>query len=368
MPFAATVFKEGHDVIDAAVVLTAPSGRTVRRAMVQVNPGLGRWSAAVQVDEVGAWTWHVDAWLDDWGTWLHDAGIKIPAGIDVELMLEAGARLLERGAGEDGRPEDDARLLRDTAESLRDQGQDPATRWRIATEGRIGDVIAAGPITSLTTSGRTLTLRVERLRAGRGSWYEFFRGPRRGAARRRLVDLRHFRRAIACRRSPRWASTSSTSRRSIRSGREAQGAEQRPHAGPDDPGSPWAIGARRAATTPSIPNSARSRTSPPSSTRAKRARTRDRARHRAAGSPDHPWVKEHPEWFTTARRHHRVRREPAEEVPGHLSARTSTTTREGCRARCCAIFQFWIARGVRVFRVDNPHTKPVRFWEWLSGR
>ncbi|WP_375389871.1 maltotransferase domain-containing protein, partial [uncultured Amnibacterium sp.] len=98
VPFSATVFKEGHDVIDAAVVLTAPSGRVVRRPMVQVNPGLGRWTASLQVDEVGPWTWHVEAWLDDWGTWLHDAGIKIPAGIDVALMLEEGARLLERAA------------------------------------------------------------------------------------------------------------------------------------------------------------------------------------------------------------------------------------------------------------------------------
>ena len=174
VPFSATVFKEGHDVIDAAVVLTAPSGRIVRRPMVQVNPGLGRWSASVQVDETGPWTWHVDAWLDDWGTWLHDAGIKIPAGLDVELMFEEGARLLERAAAEDSRGADAPALFRDTASALRDRDSDPATRWGIVTEGRVADAIALAPIASLLTSGMNRTLRVERLRAGAGSWYEFF--------------------------------------------------------------------------------------------------------------------------------------------------------------------------------------------------
>ncbi len=85
--------------------------------MTLIEPGVDRWAALHRIEGTGVWTWYVRAWSDDWASWLHDAEIKVPAGIDVELMLEAGARLLERATGEDGRSEDARRTFTDAAGS-----------------------------------------------------------------------------------------------------------------------------------------------------------------------------------------------------------------------------------------------------------
>ncbi len=96
VPFAATVFREGHDLIGADLVLTAPDGAVTRHAMSIGAPGTDRWHVDVQVEQPGDWRWAVEAYADDWATWVHAATLKISAGVDVELMLIAGAQLLER--------------------------------------------------------------------------------------------------------------------------------------------------------------------------------------------------------------------------------------------------------------------------------
>src|SRR5690606_21669940 len=97
---SALVFREGHDKLDADVVLTGPDGRD--RAPVRMRPVEGevdRWAATVVCDEVGSWSFTIRSWSDPLATWDHDAGIKVPAGIDVELMFTEGALLLDRVAG-----------------------------------------------------------------------------------------------------------------------------------------------------------------------------------------------------------------------------------------------------------------------------
>ena len=96
---SATVFREGHDAVAANVVLRDPKGRTGRwTPMRELAPGTDRWGATVEADAPGEWTYTVEAWGDPISTWRHHAGIKIPAGIDTELVLEEGARLYERAA------------------------------------------------------------------------------------------------------------------------------------------------------------------------------------------------------------------------------------------------------------------------------
>jgi len=125
---SATVFREGHDAVNAEVVLTGPDGRTRPRVRLQPgSTGTDRWSATVSADVVGSWTLHVEAWGDPFATWRHDAGIKVPAGLDVELMLEEGARLFER-AGRKGPKHPDRPLLLETARSLRDASRPGAPR------------------------------------------------------------------------------------------------------------------------------------------------------------------------------------------------------------------------------------------------
>jgi len=367
VPFAATVFKEGHDVIDAAVVLTAPSGRRLERRMTQVNPGLGRWTAPVLVDETGEWTWHVEAWLDDWGTWLHDADIKVPAGIDVELMFEAAALLLERAAGED-RPDGDRALLRDTAGALRDRGQDPLTRLRLSRQDRLVELVAAGPIRSLLTTGPERVLLVERLRAGRGSWYEFF--PRsEGAVRHDDGSWTSGTFRTAAMRLPAVAEMGfdvvyippihpigRTNRK---------GPNNTLTAGPHDPGSPYGIGAAEGGHDSIHPDLGTWEDFDAFIAAAAGLDLEIALDIALQASPDHPWVKEHPEFFTTLPDGSIAYAENPPKKYQDIYPLNFDNDPEGSYAEMRRVFQVWIDHGVRIFRVDNPHTKPLAFWERL---
>ncbi|HWO50545.1 MAG TPA: maltotransferase domain-containing protein, partial [Ornithinibacter sp.] len=99
----ATVFREGHDAVNASVVLTDPSGVEHLQPMTCTNPGLNTWAARVSAPTPGWWSYRVEGWSDPYGTWEHDATIKVRADVDTELMLEEGARVLERAVAEGGR-------------------------------------------------------------------------------------------------------------------------------------------------------------------------------------------------------------------------------------------------------------------------
>jgi starch synthase (maltosyl-transferring) len=96
---SATVFREGHDAVAADVVVARPDGTSLPfLPMVKGEPGTDRWSTSFEVDAEGMWTWHVEAWDDPLGTWWHDSPLKVDAGVDVDVMLEEGARLYAEAA------------------------------------------------------------------------------------------------------------------------------------------------------------------------------------------------------------------------------------------------------------------------------
>ncbi|MEU6532605.1 maltotransferase domain-containing protein, partial [Streptomyces sp. NPDC046928] len=172
-PVTATVFREGHDAVAANVVLTDPEGRPGPwTPMRELAPGTDRWGATVTPDAPGHWTYRVEAWGDPVTTWRHTAQIKIPAGIDTDLVLEEGARLHERAAA--GVPEGPARsvVLR-AAEALRDESRPAAWRLSAALAPEVDDVLARYPVRDLVTASEPLPLLVERERALYGAWYEF---------------------------------------------------------------------------------------------------------------------------------------------------------------------------------------------------
>ncbi|KAE8762076.1 DUF3416 domain-containing protein, partial [Georgenia thermotolerans] len=122
-PVRATVFREGHDAVAATAVLVTPDGRDHSWAhMVDIAPGLDRYEAWLMPDAPGTWGFRVEGWSDPYGTWRHDASIKVDAGVDVELMLTEGALLLERAAARD-LPAAAAQVLRDAVAGLRDAGR-----------------------------------------------------------------------------------------------------------------------------------------------------------------------------------------------------------------------------------------------------
>ncbi|KPI12337.1 Protein of unknown function DUF3416, partial [Actinobacteria bacterium OK074] len=171
---SATVFREGHDAVAANVVLRGPEGRPGPwTPMRELAPGTDRWGAEVTPAFPGRWTYAVEAWGDPVATWRHYAEIKVPAGIDIELVLEEGARLYERAAAGVPTPAEREPLLA-AVRALRDASRSPAARLAVALSVEATEVLARHPLRELVTVSEELPLLVERERALFGSWYEFF--------------------------------------------------------------------------------------------------------------------------------------------------------------------------------------------------
>jgi starch synthase (maltosyl-transferring) len=358
VPLSATIFKEGHDVLAAQVTLvpTGPQGpngvkRRVELGQSQaapltlVNPGLDRWEVVVTPEVLGLHHFVVEAWTDRQGTWAKKTKAKVDADQDISVEIAEGIALYES---------------RDS--------DDPAVRAALA--GLKEGLVALALVTPLPgpqgapdlTASEPNTLWVDRARALFSAWYELFPrsyGGFKGAEERIPAvagmgfDVLYL---------PPVHPIGVT---------ERKGPDNTLGAGVDDPGSPWAIGNSDGGHTAIDPGLG----------------TFDDFSHLLATaaeyglevaldyalqcSPDHPWVHEHPEWF-----HHRpdgsiaYAENPPKKYqdiypinfwPGDDADRIALW--EACKD----ILDFWLGKGVAIFRVDNPHTKPVAFWEWLIG-
>ena len=180
-PFEVTalVFREGHDALSADVVLTDPDGERrpwVRMTKDPETPDL--WRAEVSADREGAWTFSVEGWSDPIATWRHNAEIKIPAEIDVELMFAEGVLLLERVR--DDLPataatrKADRRTLDDAITAMKDTRRPADVRYAAAVSRAVDDILARHPLRDLVTTEGPYELYIDRPRALYGSWYEFF--------------------------------------------------------------------------------------------------------------------------------------------------------------------------------------------------
>lgn len=376
VPIRATVFREGHDACAATAVLVGPDGRDrVRAAMVDIAPGLDRYEAHLVPDEPGAWGLRVDGWSDPYGTWAHDAPLKVNAGVDVELMLEEGARLLERAAARDADdagaaiPEADRGVWRDAVTALRDASRPAQVRLSAGLSDRVRTALAAHPVRDLVSPSPVYPLVVDRPLALAGAWYEIFPRSigasyddatgtwRTGTLRTAAEDL------------PRIAGMGfdivyltpihpiGTTYR--------KGRNNTLDARPSDPGSPYAIGS---------PDGGHDAIDPTLGTfedfDAFVAAARDQGLEVALDlalqcSPDHPWVTEHPEWFTTRLDGTIAYAENPPKKYQDIYPLNFDNDPEGIYAEIRRVLQVWIDHGVTAFRVDNPHTKPLTFWERL---
>ena len=149
----ATVFREGHDAVAAGVVPTGPDG--VARPLVPmtlVGLGTDRWAAVFRPDEPGDWTFTVEAWSDVYGTWAHDAPIKIEADVDTELMLAEGAKLLGAEAGRSTGAR--AEILRGAVDALTDSSRPIQVRLAAGLDADVRRELTRTPIRELLTAGR----------------------------------------------------------------------------------------------------------------------------------------------------------------------------------------------------------------------
>jgi starch synthase (maltosyl-transferring) len=363
IPVEATVFRDGHNVVvGAAVRLTGPGERRAQTIpMTLVEPGLDRWRAEVTLPRTGTWSFTVDAWTDDLATWRSATAKKLGAGLDVELELEEGARLLEAAARRV--PEAAGEPVKAAVATLRRAGADPAERFAAASDRAVAELLERHPAHELTRSAR-LAVWVDRPRALYGAWYELF--PRsEGAAEGRGGTLQ-----TAAERLPAIAAMGfdvvylppihpigHTARK---------GPNNTLTAGPDDPGSPWAIGDETGGHDAVHPGLGTIEDFDAFVARAHELGMEVALDYALQCSPDHPWVREHPEWF-----HRRpdgsiaCAENPPKVYQDIYPLNLDNPEKDKLYAACKGVLDHWIAHGVRIFRVDNPHTKPVRFWEWL---
>jgi len=367
----ATVFREGHDAVAANVVVRGPDGR--RRPFLRMQPGApgtDRWQAPLQVDDEGTWTFHVEGWSDPLGTWWHDAPLKLGAGVDVDVVLEDGARLYERAAGALPRSiaRQDRNAVADLAVTLRDAATSPLERLAAALDETVVALLSRHPLRELVTRGETRRILVDRQRALFGAWYEFF--PRsEGAAPDAYGVVRTGTFRTAAKRLPAVAEMGfdvvylPPVHPVGRVNRKGPNNTLTP--GPDDPGSPWAIGSSEGGHDAVHPELGTIEDFD-----AFVARTVELGMEVALDlalqcAPDHPWATEHPEWFTTRSDGTIAYAENPPKKYQDIYPINFDNDPKGLYAEVLRVVRHWTSHGVRIFRVDNPHTKPLEFWEWL---
>jgi starch synthase (maltosyl-transferring) len=359
---SADVFRDGHDILAARVRWrAAPSGGNGKWQTAPMRELVNdRWEAVVEPTTLGRHELVVEAWTDRYATWRHKATVKLGAAQDIAVELEEGARLMDERAAVARTPREDQERLAAAAYALRDEGRPAPQRLGAALEPQVADLFAGPDIAKDVTAADAVPLWVDRERALVGAWYELF--PRSYGGLRGVID-----------ELPRIAEMGfdilylppvHPIGRQYRKGRN-----NTLDPGPDDVGSPWAIGG---------PEGGHCDIHPDLGTfddfallvEAVSGHGMEIALDYALQcSPDHPWVTEHPEWF-----HHRpdgsiaYAENPPKKYQDIYPINfwpEQDADREALWQACKGILDFWIGRGVKVFRVDNPHTKPIAFWAWL---
>ncbi|MFC0099899.1 maltotransferase domain-containing protein [Micromonospora marina] len=369
VPVSARAYREGHDALGCNVVWLGPDG-TARpfTRMRPGEPGQDRWHATIRPDAVGLWRFAVEAFQDPYLTWQNAVTKKLAAGqgaAELANDLAEGVRVLT--AALDLVPKADSDRVREAARALADDDLELPRRVSAALD--LADLLWEHPVRELVTTGEERTLWVDRPRALFSAWYEFF--PRSEGATAATVDApaRSGTFATATQRLPGVAAMGfdvlylppiHPIGRVNRKGRNNALT-----AGPDDVGSPWAIGAAEGGHDAIHPD-----LGTPEDFRDFVAAAAEQGLEVAMDlalqcAPDHPWVTEHPEWFTTRADGSIAYAENPPKKYQDIYPLNFDNDPDGIRAEVLRVVLHWVGEGVRIFRVDNPHTKPFDFWHWL---
>ena len=365
IPIRATIFRDGHDVLGAAIRVWDADGVEHASAVMQADAdGRDRWHGSIRPQGMGLWHFTVCAWSDPWLTWHRRAAVKIPAEQDIELELAEGAALLARAVAALPKQADAERTALRTAAATMQLADLPApVRLAAASDPTVMGIMAQWPLRELETECGPWPLLVQRRRALVGSWYEFF--PRsEGASGHRSGTF-----ATAAARLPAIADMGfdvvylppihpigRTHRK---------GPNNTLEAGPHDPGSPWAIGSPAGGHDAVHPDLGTMDDFDAFVAHAKALGIEIALDLALQASPDHPWVREHPQWFTERLDGSIAYAENPPKKYQDIYPLNFDNDPEGLYAEVERIVRLWIAHGVRIFRVDNPHTKPLWVWERL---
>ena len=358
----ADIFADGYDVVAAALLYRKEgNGSWIEVPMESlVND---RWQASFVVTELGRYQYTLAGWVDRFTSWQEKLAKKIQADRDVAVDFAEGAQLIEEAA--ERATEREARVMCEWAESLRSSKASVSAKAELA----LGDKVTAAMVRHRdrrfpVTYAKELVVIVDRQKAGFSAWYEMFprssisepgrHGTFKGCeARLPYVaemgfDVLYF---------PPIHPIGYTSRK---------GKNNTPIAGPDDPGTPWAIGSQEGGHKAVHPRLGTLKDFRSLVTKAQEYGIEVALDLAFQCSPDHPYVREHPEWFQwrhdgTVQYAENPPKKYQDIYPLEFESRAWRELWEELKS----VAIFWIEQGVRIFRVDNPHTKPFAFWEWL---
>ena len=363
IPVSATIFREGHDLLGADVVLYNSQGKEISRTVMREEwLGGDRYQGSVRIPAQGDYTFTIDSYDHPFATWIHDAEIKIPADIDAELMCTIGRQIFEAKLEED--PTAKA-ILTSAIKTLRDTSLSAMNRFSQTSTSEIRAYFTTNPLRRLVTSTQHFPIRADHERALVGSWYEFF--PRSEGAKRAsdgTVTSGTFKTAEL--RLPAVAAMGFDILylppvHPIGSKfRKGKNNTLTPTA--TDPGVPWAIGNKEGghdAINPVLGTMADFENFVKAAKKNGLEVAMDFA---LQASPDHPWVTEHPEFFTTRPDGSIAYAENPPKKYQDIYPINFDNDYQAIVAETLRILRLWISKGISIFRVDNPHTKPVHFW------
>lgn len=382
----AQVFIEGRTKAGATVSVRNTRGtEKARFPMTCTNPGLDRWEAMVKIGDhsdlkpwedgyadvkkqLGEWHIVVEGWEDTYASWLHDAQIKVEVGDDVENALESGAQLLERWAGarDSKLTADDKKTLREAAKTVADKSLDATARLAAATTDAIASLHETNPLRDGLSASNPQRFRVERPKSSFAAWYQFF--PRsegayfdadgkivQGTLKTALSGLDRAKvEGFDIVYLPPIFPIGVTNRK---------GRNNSLVAGPFDPGSPFGIGSELGGHDTVDPLLGTMDDFKAFCAHAHELGLEVALDFALQCSPDHPWVKQHPNWFRTKPDGTIAFAENPPKKYQDIYPIDFNADMEGIEAETERIMGLWIKAGVTIFRVDNPHTKPVRFWQ-----
>jgi starch synthase (maltosyl-transferring) len=360
----ADAFTDGHDAITCRLLWRPESQERWNEAGMKALPN-DLWTAEIPLPEQGRWFYTVVAWVDHFKTWRRDLRKRVDAGQDVALDLRVGAALV-RAASERARKAGkaaDARVLSGLAGDL-EADKDPAGRLLLALDDELAQLMDRHVDRRFETRyPHELAVVVDRVKARFSTWYEMF--PRSCGPEGRHGTFRDCEKRLPYIAGMGFDVLYMPPIHPIGTAFR-KGKNNALEAGPDDVGSPWAIGSEEGGHKSILPELGTL-----DDFRRFQAKARDHGIELALDiayqtSPDHPYVKEHPEWF---------RKRPdgtiqyAENPPKkYQDIYPFDFESEEWRAlweELKSVVDYWAGEGVRIFRVDNPHTKPFAFWEWL---
>lgn len=384
---SAQVFMEGRATVGATAVLRNPRGKIMQRLpMTCINQGLDRWTAVLYAGtasdckpwqdgyaavkrQLGLWTVTIEGWEDSYRAWLHDARIKVQVNDDVDNALHAGIALLRRWANDTDAAlgARERKTVLTAAEQLADTSLDPAERLSVCDSEVLTRIHREHPLRDALSCSAAQRVRVERPASSFAAWYQFF--PRSEGA---TFDTRTQRMVPGTLRT-----ALQGLQRAADEGFDIvylppifpigvtnrKGRNNALVAGPDDPGSPFGIGSELGGHDTVDPLLGTMEDFRAFTARAHELGLEIALDFALQCSPDHPWVREHPNWFRHKSDGSIAFAENPPKKYQDIYPIDFNEDMAGIEREVIRILTLWIEAGVTIFRVDNPHTKPVRFWQ-----